>query len=92
MHSRRIRFDGADHDEMQFSTPSWSRPKSEIRHTITINKRTGDVRCTCEDAVYRMQHAGFMDENEQQGCKHIRKLLATTNRIRREQLEHVIHA
>ena len=74
-HSRRIRCDGADPDYIWFSTPSWSRPRSAIVHTITIDKRKGWVRCSCEDATCRKKKAYLMDVEAPTGCKHIRSLL-----------------
>lgn len=49
---RLLRCDGADNDFFYFSTPSWTRG-NQIEHTITIDRHTGIIRCTCEDATYR---------------------------------------
>ena len=80
-HSRRIRFDGADADYIYFATPSWSRPRSDIEHTITICKRTGEIRCTCEDAKCRRKRGDVQDLDGTNGCKHQRSLLSNYRRL-----------
>lgn len=75
-YSRRIRCDGADSDYIWFSTPSWTRPNSDIRHTITIDKRSGWVRCGCEDAKFCKKKAYLLDFDAPTGCKHIKSLLS----------------
>lgn len=70
---RLITFDGADSDFQYFSTPSWSRPDSEIIHEIVIDKRSGEIRCTCEDAVCRGKR-GDVILKAAHVCKHIAEL------------------
>lgn len=79
LQTRRIRIDGNDSDYMYFSTKSWSRPGSDIRHELTIDKRTGQIKCTCENATYRPERrtADLLDPTTGQvtACKHIQCLL-----------------
>lgn len=73
-HVRLIRYDGNDGDFMYFSCPSWSR--EDIRHDITVCKRTGIVTCTCEDAVCRRKSWDILGQDGQDICKHVRNLRA----------------
>jgi hypothetical protein len=80
--TRRIRMTGSDPDYYHFSTPSWSRPKSEVEHDLSICKRTGRITCSCEDASFRRErrYADLLDPEAETGCKHIRKLVETCTR------------
>ena len=77
-----IRFDGSDADYLWFSTPSWSTRGR--RYDITIDKRTGETKCSCADCVYRIKKAHLVDmltkENVRQ-CKHCARLLAEYKEI-----------
>lgn len=86
-YSRRIRFDGADSDWIYFSTPSWSRPKSDTVHTIVVCKRTGEIRCTCEDAEYRRKVGDILEPTGTNCCKHGRSLLDNYRRILENETE-----
>lgn len=70
---RLITFDGADDTYQYFSTPSWSRPDSDLVHTITIDKASGEIRCTCEDAVCRGKRGDVLLKATHT-CKHVTEL------------------
>jgi hypothetical protein len=74
--TRRLRCDGSDNEYSYWSTPSWTGAK--IIYTITINKDTREVRCSCMDAQCR-RHFGELDDPTI-GCKHTRALVALVHR------------
>lgn len=70
--------DGADTDFIYFRVASFSR--RGVRHDITICKRTGEVRCKCEDAVCRKKRPMWLDLISETDvspltCKHVRELV-----------------
>lgn len=91
---RRIRFDGACSDWIYFSTPSWTRG-SRIRHDIRVCKRTGTITCTCESLTYRgryLKHGNILELDTGNGCKHVRAVMETFQRILKENIECAISA
>lgn len=54
-----------------WETESWTRPG--IYHEVRIWKHTGEMTCTCEDAVCRKKTSHILDA-ESHGCKHLRAL------------------
>jgi hypothetical protein len=73
--SRLPRLVGADNDEIQFVTPSWSTPGLE--YSLTISKRDGLVRCDCLGTVCHHKQFHLIDLLSGKGnpCKHVRSLL-----------------
>lgn len=69
---RLITFDGADDTYQYFSTPSWTRG-SDLTHTITIDKKSGEIRCSCEDAVCRGKRGDVLLKATHV-CKHVHEL------------------
>lgn len=69
--------DGSDSDFMYFRVRSFSRPA--LMHELVICKRTGVVRCLCEDSSYRKKEADLLDllahDPETNPCKHMRELV-----------------
>ncbi len=74
---RLVTLVGSDPDFLYFTTPSWSREGVEF--DITIDKRTGEVRCTCEDAQCRKKRPDLLEllkpDHQEEVCKHVRGLL-----------------
>jgi hypothetical protein len=90
MSCRALRFDGADSDFMYFSTASRTRKK--LRHTLTVDKRSGICRCSCEDAVCRKKKGDVLDPNALEVCAHQKALLEAFSRIINEGIETAVAA
>jgi hypothetical protein len=73
---------GADNDEWQFTTPSWSGTGEE--YTVIVCKRTGLVSCTCKDAVCRRKQ-DLITNNPKRLCKHAEGLLRWIDQLTGEQ-------
>lgn len=70
-----IVFDGADSERIYYHTKSWTRPSDGITHDIWIDKETGMIYCSCEDATCRKKAGHAMDEEpNESACKHVRAL------------------
>jgi len=61
-------FRGADADHVYFECPSRSRPGRV--HTVWVDKRTGLVHCSCEDATYRQKSSLLLDPFAAGACRH----------------------
>ena len=73
-----IRLDGADSEFVYFSTYSWSRPWSDIRHEIIVDRRKWTIQCSCESATYRRQLGELLGKGPDQqtnACKHQREVI-----------------
>jgi hypothetical protein len=81
--TRRIRCVGSDNDYSYWDTPSWTRPNSNLTHSLMLNKRTLIVEvCSCErhqfNPAERLQDVRESPPSE--GCKHKRKLAEIVQR------------
>ncbi len=65
-------FAWADDDSIHTFTKSWSG--RNVEHDQIIDKATGDIFCSCEDAGCRHKQAHIYTVSGA-GCKHIKALL-----------------
>lgn len=80
--SRLVKLVGSDADYLYFTTPSWSR--KDLKFDITIDKETGEIRCSCEDAVCRAKRPYLLDmfgDEKPVHCKHVAGLIIAYRRL-----------
>lgn len=68
-----VRCDGIDSDWFHFSIQS--RTRKGLRHEMHVDRRTGVVSCSCEDARYRKKRGDVMDLDGPNLCWHLRRLM-----------------
>ena len=69
-----------DNDEFTYETKSWSDTidpdTGEIAvYEMTVDRRNGDMRCSCMDSVCRMKSGNVLHLGAQNVCKHLRSLI-----------------
>jgi hypothetical protein len=67
---------GSDSDFMYFVSPSQTR--WDVNHELRIDKRTGQIICGCEDALYRVIRPDLLKMlagEPQKACKHAELLV-----------------
>lgn len=69
-----IYFDGSDPDFLHFGTPSFTTVGKE--YSLTISKRTGELRCDCTGAICHGYNHAQWDDFEAASCRHQRVLRA----------------
>lgn len=57
---------------MHFSIESRSRPG--LRHDMHVDRRTGTICCSCEDATYRRKRGDVLDLDWNGVCWHVYRL------------------
>ena len=81
MSSRGIYRIGEDPDEFTWGTESWSGTMDEDTgrvkvYELTVDRRNGDMRCSCMDSVCRMKSGHVLALDAQNVCKHLKSLVA----------------
>jgi len=67
-----IRCIGRDGDDLLFHVPSYTR--EGVIHEMTFYGKALEIKCTCEDSVYRQKVADLLKPNINT-CKHVRSLI-----------------
>ena len=71
----RLRCDGQDPDHTFFSVESFTT--EGVVYVVSIDNRSGMLRCNCADASCRQKHTFLMDKLMFNSCKHQRLVIRT---------------
>lgn len=71
---------GEDSDCFTWATRSWSgtidpNTGEVLIYELRVCRRTGDMRCSCMDAVCRLKVGNVLDMDSSYVCKHLRSLV-----------------